>query len=731
MASGRVELPDGNTAEHPSSKETLSDHDETLSVDTRSKKQSASFVVFSNEGMASEKPVQADSLTRKGGDSLHTTEDSPNMDAPRPVDAEFGMQSASCCLLSILNDEVQNLVLSCMTGADIARSVVAVRDWLVHLTDNTLWKRKCLREFYGQRMNEQLRRLPVEPLATNLTWKDEYQRLHASRRPRVGAWCSVRKNHGLGDRVAQPQFFVGPSGQRLFCYGGWTRRGARTDLLWASLSQIASEVYRPRVTADDEGDQNDDNSVEKENASDNVDEGARGVDSGRVLSSTPSQPFSGSVSGARPIGFRPSWSFHGSLKAGTPANRAGVQTLTTLWFQGEATSEQHISATAAALKDAAGVDWDAAADGPAALVLAYGGALGGYQNEQADWAVGVLHEAPEENDASKICWGKPPSTSGACSARGAHTATFVPARLAGAQDFPEGCVFIFGGHTDDCQRSLSSVQILSLHDWTWHPEVEYSGRSPGPRHGHSCTLVEVNGKGYLVVVGGGIGNILSSHLDRCEFGDVAVFDVKGLVWLDRLNLIFPPGCDVPGRHHTASMGLDGQILLFGGGSRSGNCIGLLDGDACVKQALSTACPRASTFSLNALEVHMEHLVVPPRRKMHAAVCLLPWLPLQVVFGGWDSGPHFDDFWVCALGGRPSDLTVFRDTGVVSAADAVDDEEEDLDETIRNAERMYRLLSHRFLSDDGQGDSMEPLALSPSWVRLLAHLGSLDGPLEVE
>jgi len=40
--------------------------------------------------------------------------------------------------------------------------------------------------------------------------------------------------------------------------------------------------------------------------------------------------------------------------------------------------------------------------------------------------------------------------------------------------------------------------------------------------------------------------------------------------------------------------------------------------------------------------------IPRGRKMHAACCLMPWLSALCIFGGWEFGPHFDDFWIGQL-----------------------------------------------------------------------------------
>jgi len=51
--------------------------------------------------------------------------------------------------------------------------------------------------------------------------------------------------------------------------------------------------------------------------------------------------------------------------------------------------------------------------------------------------------------------------------RGAHTATYVPACFVGEAEYPEGCVVVFGGHTNNCSESLSTVDVLAIHNWSW------------------------------------------------------------------------------------------------------------------------------------------------------------------------------------------------------------------------------------------------------------------------
>lgn len=179
--------------------------------------------------------------------------------------------------------------------------------------------------------------------------------------------------------------------------------------------------------------------------------------------------------------------------------------------------------------------------------------------------------------------------------------------------------------------------------------------APVPRHGHTATLVEVDCQGYIVVVGGGQGNILDRRAFQ-EFNDVAILNLSR--WIGALSLNRGPlPLPVPGRHHLASMGLRGQILLLGGGSHPSNKVCVLDGPVCVRKAL------CGTASIDLPEVQVGHNddavpQIPSGRKMHGAACLLPWAPIYMFFGGWKTGPHFSDLWLFSLGGRASHLSLY-------------------------------------------------------------------------
>ena len=65
--------------------------------------------------------------------------------------------------------------------------------------------------------------------------------------------------------------------------------------------------------------------------------------------------------------------------------------------------------------------------------------------------------------------------------------------------------------------------------------------------------------------------------------------------------------------------------------------------------------------------------------MHAAASLLPWLPLVVLFGGWETGPHFDDLWIGSLShAMPGAEAAGSDEDEQDLEEAeVDDDDEDV------------------------------------------------------
>jgi hypothetical protein len=348
------------------------------------------------------------------------------------------------------------------------------------------------------------------------------------------------------------------------------------------------------------------------------------------------------------------------------------------------------------------------------LVLAFGGGLGSYRNEHNDWRLGVLLErtelsredkpepppgvAAEESSLKKVAkepavcihWSTPRrvdglkveqanaaavdeyplETNNRPQARAAHSATFVPARF--LEGFPEGAVVVAGGHTNDVSEELSTVDVLNLATWVWQRDVVPVDQPDAslPRHGHSASVVEVNGNGFLMVVGGGTGNILAP-MQRCrESRNVHVLDLRRWRWLGNGITLVAAGGDSPGggiggRHHTGCVtaSRDGRIILFGGGHEPSNEVLVLNAVECVKLAQQSEPGRVASV------VVPENERPPPRpRKMHGAACLLPWLPILVVFGGWERGPHFEDMSLCALGNQTK--------GGVKGSEVLGEEEED-------------------------------------------------------
>ena len=63
---------------------------------------------------------------------------------------------------------------------------------------------------------------------------------------------------------------------------------------------------------------------------------------------------------------------------------------------------------------------------------------------------------------------------------------------------------------------------------------------------------------------------------------------------------------------------------------------------------------------------------PLPRKFHAACSLYPWRPLLVLFGGWRTGPHFEDLNIAALGADAKALDVYKRSPVAADTEELED-----------------------------------------------------------
>mmetsp|Transcript_31332 Transcript_31332/g.73054 ORF Transcript_31332/g.73054 Transcript_31332/m.73054 type:complete len:670 (-) Transcript_31332:205-2214(-) len=569
---------------------------------------------------------------------------------------------ADSSALPALNTEICELIVSYLSGAELASVEAAIPDWHhAVFSRESWWATQCQLQFRGACDGKG---------CWSRSWRRRYQQLHMhASSPEYGTWCYTSVRHNLGDRVAQPQLFLSQDGKSLFCYGGWTDNGPETDLHYVSLK----DVFK-KCTAD----------VQQWSFSD--------------------EEGSAAAAGAESPG---DFAFELVEDFGRPCYPGGVQSLTPLWFGDDSPSAAHIEKTYEQLKSQASRSScpELSSNGRTSLVLAFGGAQGGYRNEHNRHAVGALQQDVRDDGATfSILWGKPaapvPKPNEALpTPRAAHTATYVPSRLLASADYPEGVVVVFGGHTDDTNTELSSIEILNVQDWSWNA-MDAFGDRPRPRHGHSATLVEVDGRGYLVIVGGGEGNIL--HGSSMEMGDVVVLDCHDWRWLGSLEMCWldaeaQTGVPRQGRHHTASPGLNGEIYLFGGGHRPKRTVRLLNGRDCV-EAVRNGKDNITITEISAQERGVQQTqadsssggfaapgpqadpawqaarMLPKGRKMHGAVSLLPYAPCLLAFGGWESGPHFEDLWIMGFGRSKGALAAF--SALSRAQQAENDSEAD-------------------------------------------------------
>jgi hypothetical protein len=561
------------------------------------------------------------------------------------------------CYVVALTDDMQRHIMVFLDGADACRAGAAIARWRA-LQDDRWWRLKTMRDVGVGRWDAN-----DEP-----SWREAYVRCRVA--PATSRWAAGPfQEHGLGDRVAAPQMFLSPDGERLYNYGGWTSRGPQTDL--AYLGADACEV-----AARDE-------------------EAAR--------SGFPS--------------FRPCPS------SGLPAHAGGGQSLTPLWLPGGGgePSQAHIASLAPA---------GLLADGARAhLILAFGGGLGGYRHEHGDWAVGVLLD-PQDGPPC-VHWVRP-DTTGTPLPRCAHTATFAPARCFPDGHFPEGAVLFFGGHTNN-GRELADLQLLCVKTWTWFSSYALVGASRPTHGHSAALVERDGGAYVVFVGGGtgsvlddpgrcaehGAAQVL-------EVSSLRPVDDKGRALppgdageLKVRTRFLPPvrlthDSYVPGRHHTACRVADHCVVLYGGGHDPDPAVCALDLNAVVDAAAAAAAaalssPQAAAGERGSLArraisrlaglagnasdttpatVALRDLgggdARPTPRKFHAACSLYPWRPLLVIYGGWRNNAHFDDLWVLALGGDLSSYGTAEGTG-----DDSDDDE--LEIVVRFANRRERVL----------------------------------------
>ena len=522
---------------------------------------------------------------------------------------------------AIDSDDVHRHVLKFLDGKACRTASEAVVRWR-KLQNEGWWREKARTDLS----------VGFWPADQEEDWLGVYKRCH--RPPSLLKWVAgPLRSHCLGDRVAAPQMFASAKGERLYNYGGWTKIGPMTDLRCTSVS--------------------------------NLNELCRGA-------------------GAKPV-------FKVCPATGRPARRSGAQTLTPLWLTGGACEPSASHAAKLAPENFL-------KGGRGHLIVAYGGGGGGYTGEQNDWAVGVLDDDDVSEDP-RVHWVRPGPREAPAAAytaratttysspmhRCAHTATYIPARCFGHDDFPEGAVLFFGGHAADTRTTLHHLQLLDVATWTWLTDERSGGlnyrleprEATGAvaRHGHTATLVEYDDQAYVVFVGGGRGTILEDP-DRCEeFGNAQAVDVRSLYrrGTSRVRprygqLVALSSSYVPGRHHTASLVAPHTVALYGGGHRPMGGLWLLNVKEVVeagKRVVAARAARARALQqckeaaekkgeniLGLMNTQMQLLAevkgavvpltevgnhsgqAPLPRKFHAACSLYPWRPLVVVFGGW-------------------------------------------------------------------------------------------------
>lgn len=113
-------------------------------------------------------------------------------------------------------------------------------------------------------------------------------------------------------------------------------------------------------------------------------------------------------------------------------------------------------------------------------------------------------------------------------------------------------VVVYGGW--DGKTSCRDIWVFDTDSFTWlAPRT--SGQHPGPRHGHTMTLLE---DGNIAAIG---GYTVGPRLSKPEYrGDIVLLDTETMVWT---KPVVQGGALQPRFGHTASCDEDGIVLLGG------------------------------------------------------------------------------------------------------------------------------------------------------------------------
>ncbi len=142
--------------------------------------------------------------------------------------------------------------------------------------------------------------------------------------------------------------------------------------------------------------------------------------------------------------------------------------------------------------------------------------------------------------AATLKWRKPHTEGKRVSARGGHSASVVGSDLV-----------LFGGHVYGGGGKFeyyNDTSVLDLESNTWHV-VKTGGSKPGPRYGHSASVV-----GSKIYVFGGKGP------DGRMYNDVHFLDTLSWCWVELSSTTSPP----PARFGHATCVVGDKLVVFGG-----------------------------------------------------------------------------------------------------------------------------------------------------------------------
>lgn len=245
---------------------------------------------------------------------------------------------------------------------------------------------------------------------------------------------------------------------------------------------------------------------------------------------------------------------------------------------------------------------------------------------------------------------------GSMTPRSNHSATFVPARLAGSL-YARGALVLFGGNVRG--RCSNTVDVLDLESMSWEFEKVAGGAAPSPRNSHTAALQTTADGCRLLVVGGGTGDASNGGPPRggSDLDDAHFLDLRTLEWTPAARMeacaeAVGRGhvlCEVAGTHVAVGGGRRFHTAALRGHAPVGRAAGSAEGrtDRHLAWPVESAGATGTTGPSGLLAVFRASL---PGPRMFGGGCALPDGTI-LIYGGWHpQWGTYGDLWAAHADG---------------------------------------------------------------------------------